>query len=394
MRLLFRLLSTSIIALIAGAIGAWLLITFGGNLGLTGQGSGSSGSSVFESLTRTVQEESGTVDVVESATPAVVSIVITQEVSTSTTTNSNSFFGDFFFEDIFQEPSESEESSSQTIEVGSGSGFIVSEDGLIVTNRHVVNEDDVTYTVYLNNGDSYEATVIDRDLTTDLAIMDIDAEGLPALELGDSDALQVGQSVIAIGNTLGEYENTVTKGIVSGLARDLGAQYSGLIQTDAAINEGNSGGPLLNLSGQVIGINTAVDRSGEGIGFAIPINQALVAIESVKEEGRIIRPGLGIRYIPINAEIAEINNLANDFGAYIRGGQNDSLFGVIPGSPAEEAGLLEGDIILEVDGQRIDEENPLSNMVTRYSIGDIVELRVLRKEEELTISVTLDELNP
>lgn len=333
---------------------------------------------------RTVVEESSTTAVVEQAKPSVVSIVITKEVAVS---NRNGFGSPFFYDPFLNEPAEGEE--TQEVEVGGGTGFVISGDGLILTNRHVVSEQGAQYTVVLDDDTSYEAEVVARDMFTDIAILRIEAEGLTPLPLADSDVLTEGQAVIAIGNTLGEYSNTVTKGIVSGLSRDLGAGYNGLIQTDAAINSGNSGGPLLNLDGEVVGINTAVDRSGEGIGFAIPINEAKVAITSVKEHGRIVRPGLGVRYVPIDEYIAEVNGLLYDYGAYIRG--QGSQFGIVPGSAADKAGLQEGDIILEVDGTRVDTEHPLADIIKGYNVGDSVTLKVFRDGKELEIQATLEE---
>lgn len=334
-------------------------------------------------------EESEATNVVTAATASVVSIVVSQNVQTST----QSPFGlDPFFDDFFDTPTvPDDESNAESVEVGSGTGFVVSADGYIATNRHVVGEDEhSTYRVIFEDGSSYDAELIDKDSLTDFAILRIDAKDLHPLELGDSDALQTGQTVIAIGNTLGEYDNTVTKGIVSGLSRNLGGNYSGLIQTDAAINRGNSGGPLLNLAGQVVGINTAVDRAGEGIGFAIPINEAKVAIQSVQEKGRIVRPALGVLYVPIDQEIAELNELPYEYGAYIRG--SEKQFGVVAGSAADKAGIKEGDILLEVDGVRIDEEHSLPSLVSKRSIGDVVVVKLYRDKQEQEVQVTLDEL--
>lgn len=339
-------------------------------------------------IERRIVEESDTSTVAQNAIPSVVSIVATQEVSTAT---SSPFQFSPFFDPFFTQPTPNDgEGKTQQVEVSSGTGFVISEDGLIATNRHVVNNEEATYTVYFQDGTSYEGTLLAADDFTDFAIIKIDAKDLKPLLLGNSDSLQLGQSVIAIGNTLGEYDNTVTRGVVSGLSRNLGGEYSGLVQTDAAINRGNSGGPLLNLSGEVVGINTAVDRAGEGIGFAIPINEATTAIESVKKEGRIIRPALGVRYVPLNEEIAKINNLAYDYGAYIRGTETE--FGVVEGSAADKAGLKEGDIILEVDGVKITEETTLPSLIKKHKIGDAVKLKVFTDGEEKEMQVVLEEL--
>lgn len=388
-----RLISTLVVGLISGALGGaavWYGLSSGTFAGLSNPQT--IGDVVQTVADRNVEETSATIDVVEAASDSVVSIVVTKEYQQ--VQQRGGTFGSPFFDDFFggpqQAPQSNEEGETEQVEVGSGTGFVVSDDGIIVTNRHVVSEADASYTVVFDDGTSYEAEVVGRDVTTDLALLQIDAKDLPALELADSDKVVVGQSVIAIGNTLGEYDNTVTKGIISGLSRDLGGQYSGLIQTDAAINSGNSGGPLLNLDGQVVGINTAVDRSGEGIGFAIPINDAKAAIDSVKEHGRIIRAGLGVRYIEIDPELAELNDLPYEYGAYIRG---DNLqFGVIAGSPADKAGINEGDIILEVDGTKVDQENSLSELLRGKSVGDQAVLKVYQDGEEKDITVTLEEL--
>jgi len=225
---------------------------------------------------------------------------------------------------------------------------------------------------------------------TDLAIVSIDAKDLPAAELGDSDKLEVGQHVVAIGNALGEFQNTVTTGVVSAKGRTLvaeGQRFDEMIQTDAAINPGNSGGPLVNLKGQIVGINTAMAGNAENIGFAIPINLAKYAIDSFKKNGKIIRPFIGIRYVPITKEIATINKLPVDYGILIKG--NDYSLGVIPGSPAQKAGLHEGDIITKINGQKIDADKPLSTILLRYQPGDTVELTVLSKGKETTINLVL-----
>jgi S1-C subfamily serine protease len=322
-------------------------------------------------------EESDASAVVERVTPSIVSIVVKKESSPVV----SSLFGDV---DGYQD------GETEEIEIGSGSGFIVSEDGMILTNRHVVADTEADYEVVLDNGDVYDAQVIDRDQLYDLALMQIEAEGLTPVEIGDSGSLGQGQAVLAIGNTVGLYPNTVTKGIISGLSRDLDAGYNGLIQTDAAINSGNSGGPLLNLAGQVIGVNTAVDRSGEGIGFAIPINNATDAIDSVKKNGYIARAGLGVRYQIINAEIAELNELEYSYGAYITG-DGDAL-GVIPGGSADTANLQEGDIILEVDGTQVTTDQTLAELMAGRDIGEEVVLTVFSDGDEFDVNITLQEL--
>ncbi len=222
---------------------------------------------------------------------------------------------------------------------------------------------------------------------------------MPVVELGDSDKLEVGQKVIAIGNALGQYQNSVTTGVVSGIGRIITASdFTGasnetlenVIQTDAAINPGNSGGPLVNIIGQVIGINTAVDLEGQLIGFAIPINMAKSAIKSVIEKGRVIRPMIGVRYIPITKDFAASNNLSVSEGAFVYGGKGE--LAVIPGSPAAKAGIKEEDIITKVGDDKIDQNNSLAVLVQKYEVGEKVELTILRDGKETIIEVTLAEM--
>lgn len=351
------------------------------------------------SLQKTLQvttEESATIDVVKAASPAVVSIIISQDLSKLYSQSELFPFEDFFGFGTNIQPPPPE--GKQTI--GAGTGFIIEADGLIVTNKHVVSDESAEYTVVLQDGTQHTATVLDTDPLNDLAVLDIEATDLPTLQLGDSDSLQIGQFVIAIGNTLGEYSNTVTRGVVSGLSRTVTAgdgngsseTLEDIIQTDAAINQGNSGGPLLNLNGEVIGVNTAVSREGQLVGFAIPINQAKLVIDSVREFGRIVRPYLGVRYIPITKEIAERNSLAVDYGALIVRGERAADLAIVPGSPADKAGLLENDIILELEGQRIDEDHSLVQALQSHASGDTVTLKVYSKGAEKTVTATLEEL--
>jgi len=331
------------------------------------------------------------VDVVEKASPAVVSIVVTKELSEfyNFTGPLNGF--------PFGVPSV--ENGDKVIQkVGGGSGFIVSKDGLILTNKHVVLDEDADYTVVLNDGREYIAKILGRDPINDIAILKIDVKKLPVLELGDSDKIQIGQTVIAIGFSLGEYKNTVTKGVISGVDRNLTAGSSfgattvleEAIQTDAAINQGNSGGPLLDLSGKVIGINTAVNRAGESIGFAIPANAAKKIVESVKKYGKIVRPWLGVRYVQITKGLAEANDLPSEYGAMVVHGDTEDEVAVVADSPADKAGLQEEDIILEVEGQKLDKTS-LAHELADYDPGDEVGLKILRDEEEVIVVVGLAE---
>ena len=281
---------------------------------------------------------------------------------------------------------------------GNGTGFIINSDGLILTNRHVVTAASTEfgeYRVILNSGKRYYAQLIDKDPIKDLAILKIFDKDLPYVELGNSEELQIGKTVIAIGNTLGRYQNSVTKGIVSGLGRSLpvGGTLEALdnvIQTDAEISVGNSGGPLIDLEGKVVGINSAVDQEGSSIGFAIPINDAHPAIKSILESGRIIRPRMGVRYMMLTPEIAFDNKLSRDSGAWITKG-NFGEIAVYPGTPAELAGLLEGDIIFEVNAIKITGTNTLFSVAQKYKPGDKIGLKIQRGEEEIIKILTLEE---
>lgn len=349
------------------------------------------------SKTIVVEESSATIDAVQKVSPSVVSIVVTQDLSQLyNLTGPNIFPFDLFGFDLESQLEDAEGKQ----EVGAGTGFIITSDGLILTNKHVVSTEGAEYTVIMNDGEQHTATVLDADPFNDIALIKIEAEGLTPVELGDSDTLEVGQTVIAIGNTLGEYQNTVTRGIVSGLSRTVRAgdgngnseTLEDIIQTDAAINHGNSGGPLINLDGQVIGVNTAINREGQLIGFAIPMNQATRAIESVQKHGRIIRPYLGVRYLILNEEIAKRNNLDVDYGALIVRGSDPTELAVIPGSPADIAGLEENDIILEVNGQKIDSDHSLARQLQKYDPDDTVTLKVSHDGKEKIIEATLAEV--
>ncbi len=285
-------------------------------------------------------------------------------------------------------------SSNQT---GAGTGIIVSADGLILTNKHVVQGGDSFTIVTSDNKEFKNAKVIATDPANDIAFMKVDAKDLKPAELGDSDQVEVGQSVVAIGNALGQFQNTVTTGVISGKSRPITAsggdgsaeKLTNLFQTDAAINPGNSGGPLVDIEGRVIGINTAVAGSAENIGFAIPINDAKTSLESVQKNGKITRAYLGVRYVMLNEQIAQANNLPSNEGAlvYVRGNQ----FAVVPNSPAAKAGIKEGDIITKFDGQPVNEENPLNSYINKKKPGESATLTVLRDGKEQQIKVTFEE---
>ena len=349
-----------------------------------------------------VDYENAVVQAVEIASPSVVSVVISKDLPVIEQCPYNPF-GDLppefqqFFGDQGSQFSQPCQKGTKYQEVGGGSGFIISEDGLILTNKHVVADTKADYTVLTNDGKKYTATVLARDPVNDLAVIKINTTGLTPAKLGDSTSLKLGQTAIAIGNALGEFRNTVSVGVISGLSRTVTASgtgfgsetIQGVIQTDAAINPGNSGGPLLNLRGEVIGINTAIASGAQNIGFALPINQAKRDIDSIKKNGSIKIPYIGVRYTIVDENLAKDQKLPVDYGALVRGSNDGPA--VIKNSPAAKAGIQAEDIIIEVNGERIDNDNPLGMVVQKYSIGDTLTVKVRRGDKTLTFQVTLEE---
>lgn len=347
-----------------------------------------------------VDEESAVIDTVQKSMESVVSIIVTKNIPIYKNTIVNPF-GDLFGDDFgINRRVPTGETKKQ--EIGGGTGFVVSEDGLIVTNKHVVSDESADYSIVLNGGKTYELDVLARDVSNDVAVAKVKnlKDKLKPLPLADSSNIKLGQTVIAIGNALAEFKNTVTKGVVSGIERKItaGSQMRGdfevledIIQTDAAINPGNSGGPLLNLSGEVIGINTAVSSEGQNIGFAIPINSVKYAIESVKNTGRIVRPYIGIRYIKLNESLSKENNLPYNYGIIVLRGRNSSDIAVIKNSPADKAGLKENDIILEINDKKIDNDFDFAKEVSKFKVGDKIILKVYRNQKIIDINVILEE---
>jgi len=345
-------------------------------------------------------KKSPIVEVVKKVSPSVVSIIISKDlpkVRKYYLRPFDDFFG-FYGPPIVQYRQE----GTEKVKIGGGSGFFVLPDGIILTNRHVVSAPDVDYTVVTHSQEEYPVEILARDAINDIAILKIKncQKDFPVLELGDSDRLDLGEEVIAIGNALGTFQNTVSRGIVSGLSRFITAadgfsgqtaQLRGLIQTDAAINPGNSGGPLLNLEGQVIGINTAIVLGAQNIGFAIPINNAKKDLNDLQKYGRLIQPFLGVRYILINRELQERFNLPVDYGALVIPEPISGEEAVVPDSPADKIGLKAGDIILEFNQIKVDQKHPLQNLIYDCQVGQEVEIKILRGDKIGVASLKLEE---
>jgi len=352
-------------------------------------------------LTSKINTQDQIIKIVENSNPAVVSIIIKQEVPIyERTYEEDPFFQDFFGHSKIKIP-RLKEKGTEKKEIGGGSGFIVSKDGYIVTNKHVVNSKNAEYTVFLNDGTKYKAYIKSTDPLNDIAILKINPDkDLPFLTFGDSSKLKPGQTVIAIGNPLLEFSNSISVGVISGLGRSIVAgspfgkseQIENVIQTDAAINPGNSGGPLIDLNGKVIGVNVAI-ASGENLGFSLPSNLVKSVYESVKEYGEIVRPYLGVRFMPINNKIKEANNLNIDYGVIILRGEKPEELAVIPGSPADKAGLQENDIILEINGKKLNEKTSLTSQIAMHKVGDEITLKIQHKGKEKEIKIKLEKLN-
>jgi serine protease Do len=335
---------------------------------------------------KVVKEESVVIDVVNKASPSVVTIGVKESVlSRSNGFQLNPFMVDPF--GFFQSPStDSQESVEQDI----ATGFVISTDGLIVTNKHVVSDSGVTYQVIVKDGTKYPVQKIYRDPANDLAIIKIEASGLTPVVMGDSSQLQVGQFVIAIGTALGEFRDTVTTGVISGLGRGITAgnlfegaeKLDDVIQTDAAINPGNSGGPLLDSSGRVIGINTAVSSQGQNIGFALPINIVKDAIDNFNKTGQFNRPYLGVRYRMIDLQTAMKYEVVQ--GAFVQS--------VITNSPADKAGIEANDIVTKLGGEKISgDDSSFSGAIGSHKVGEKITVEIWRDGEIKILDVTLEE---
>lgn len=307
---------------------------------------------------RVVKEENAVIDVVDKVGPSVVTVGIKK---TQAIRQIDPF--DFFGRGQIVQ---------KKIDQDIGSGFVISKDGLIVTNKHVVADTQASYKVITKDDKTYEVQKIYRDPMNDLAILKIEAKDLAPIEMGDSDKLKVGQFVVAIGTALGEFRSTVTTGVVSGLGRGIDLEEGSFIQTDAAINPGNSGGPLLNSAGQVIGVNTAV-AGGQNIGFALPINVIREAIDNFNKTGQFNRPYIGIKYKNIDQKTALLNDVPQ--GAYVQE--------VAEGSPADKAGIKPGDILVK--------KGDLAKIISQSKVGDVLEIQLWRDGKIQDIKVTLEE---
>ena len=338
-------------------------------------------------------EKSPVVKIAKKVCPAVITIVVSKDLPKIEGFYLMPFKGrQFVFPKL-------EEGKKEKRKIGGGSGFIVSPDGYIITSSHVVGDKEADYTVVFEPEKKYSAKVLSRDPINDVAVLKIKDKNLPYLELGDSKKIELGESVVTVGNALGEFHDTVSTGVVSGLSRFItafsglnhrAASLRGLIQTDAAINPGNSGGPLIDMTGKVIGVNTAVVAMAQNIGFAIPINCAKKDLEEVKKYGKIRRPFLGVKYVLLNKQMAKKNKLPVDQGALIiRETLGEKA--VLKGSAAEKAGLKEFDIILELNDEKITDKNPLSHILDKCKIGDEITLKILRNKKEMSLKTKLKE---
>lgn len=383
MKRILILLTLLAILLAIGASSGNLKFNLGNLQKYLPQNLGSSNNIGGEKL-KIVNEESVITDVVDKVSPSAVTVSVVQSKTLGRTFEINPF--DPF--NIFGQPQPG--GQQQKVQQDIGSGFIVSPDGLIVTNKHVVSDTQSKYKVITSDDKTYDVQKIYRDPGNDLAILKINASGLKPVTLGDSSKLKVGQMAIAIGTALGEFRNTVTVGVISGLGRGItaGSPFEGyverldnVIQTDAAINPGNSGGPLLNSSGQVIGVNAAVSSEGQNIGFAIPINVIKDALSQFqKNGGKFERPYLGVRYKMITRDLALLNDVPE--GAYVQD--------AVAGSPAEKAGIKTGDIITKIDGKKVtDADGGLSPVIASKKVGDNMNVDIWRDSKTMNLNVTV-----
>lgn len=340
--------------------------------------------------------KSPTIEIAKRVCPAVITVVVSKDLPKVEEFYSFPYGGKEY---ILPMGKDGVKSKMEKTQIGGGSGFIISEDGYVLTSNHVVSDTTADYTVILNPKHKYSAKVLSRNPINDIAVLKIEDKGLPCVDLADSTKIQLGESVLAVGNALGEFNDTLSAGIISGLSRYITAfggvdhqmqNLRGLIQTDAAINPGNSGGPLVNMEGQVIGINTAMIMGAQNIGFAIPINYAKKDLDEVKKFGKIVMPFLGVKYVLLSKEMAKANKLPVEDGALVvREILGESP--VIKGSAADRAGIQEFDIILECNEQKINIKNPLANILQKCKIGEETSFKVLREGKEIMLKAVLEE---
>lgn len=336
------------------------------------------------------------IEIAKKVCPAVITVVVSKDLPKVEDFYSFPYGGREF---ILPLPDKDGKNKTEKMQIGGGSGFIISADGYVITSNHVVADVTAEYTVIIDPKHKFSAEVLSRNPINDTAILKISGKNFPHIELDDSDKIQLGEEVVAVGNALGEFHDTLSAGIISGLSRYITAfggidhqmqNLRGLIQTDAAINPGNSGGPLVNMDGKVIGINTAMIMGAQNIGFAIPINYAKKDLVEVKKYGKIVVPFLGVKYVLLSKEMAKANKLNVENGALVV----RELLGeepVIKGSAADKAGIKEFDIILECNGQKITVQNTLAQIMQKCKIGQETNFKVLRDGKELILKVTLSE---
>ncbi len=359
-------------------------------------------------MDKQLSHEERVIGAVKKALPAVVSIIVSKDFETFKNEIRKFPQGPIPL-DQYMNQKEILESVPRTedgrVKIGGGSGFFIDPSGLVMTNKHVVMDADAEYMVMTASDDHFSAKVLARDPINDIAILKLEASGsvFPIIEIGDSNKIQLGQTVIAIGTALGDFQDTVSTGVVSGLSRFItaitdteghSARLHGLIQTDAAINPGNSGGPLVDTDGRAIGVNAAVVFGAQNIGFAIPINKAQRDIEDVKKFGRIKKPFLGVRYVLVNANLQNKMNLSVNHGAMVLRENIPLCPGcepVVPGSPAAKAGIKEGDVILTYNNIQISDKKGLEEMLDQSKIGEEITVKLLRNGGEQDIKVVLEE---
>ena len=348
-------------------------------------------------------------DIIKKSMPAVVSIAITKQLAKIEAELPQNTFPFLHSQNEQQRAMlKNLADADGMVQVGGGSGFVVDSGGIIITNRHVIADKESEYTIITNDDQKFGAEVLARDPMSDVAILKLHVtdktkgkvKKLPTLKLGNSDKVTLGESVLAIGNSLGIFRNTVSAGIISGLSRSIRAQIDpqtpaqeirGLIQTDTAINPGNSGGPLLNEKGEVIGINAAIVFGAQNIGFAIPINTVQRDLKDLKKYGRIRKPLLGIRYLNIDENISKKMDLPATNGALVIH-EDHHTPGVIIGTPADKAGIRAGDIIVKCDGKLINNKTTIQDILEKKSVDDTLELDIIReKNHHLNVSVKLQE---